>query len=191
MKKMAVILTGILMLSACKRAPQPRFPVMHTYRHDYTQSIIFNKARYAAEQKIFDSIMQADTLHRYYHTGIGMHYYYLSPRDTAGYSPREGDKVTLRYGLYYLLGDTIYTPDELGTRTYVTDKEEYFMGFRRAVKLLHKGEKAVFLVPSYAGYGLLGDGDRVPGNTPLRLYLEILDIRPDTSRSNNTQNPIP
>jgi len=181
MKKTAVILSLLFLWNACKREPAPRFPVMHTYRHDYSQSIVFNKARYAAEQKIFDSIMQADSLHHYYHTGLGIHYYYISPHDTTGYLPRPGDKVKLRYGLYYLLGDTIYTPDELGTRTYITDKEEYFMGFREAVKRLHKGEKAVFLVPSYAGYGLLGDGDRIPGNTPLRLYMEIIDIIPDTS----------
>jgi len=167
------------LLAACRHEPEPRFPVMHTYRHDYSHSIVFNKARYAAEQKIFDSIMKADTAHTYRHTGIGMHYYYLHRGDSTGYLPKNGDMVRLRYGLYYILGDTIYTPGELGIRDYRVDKEEYFMGFREAVKLLRKGDKAVFLVPSYAGYGLLGDGDRVPGNTPLKMTLEILDIQPE------------
>ena len=174
----------ILLLAACRRQPEPRFPVMHTYHHDYSRSIVFNKARYRAEQKIFDSIVKADTAHHYLNTGIGMRYYYLRRPDTTLPRPKPDDKVHVRYGIYYLLGDTIYTPDELGIKTYHVDKEEYFMGFREAIKLLRPGEEAVFLVPSYAGYGVLGDGDRIPGNTPLKLYVQLLEIEP---KKNNQQ----
>ncbi|NPA45736.1 MAG: hypothetical protein GXO24_00800 [Chlorobi bacterium] len=177
MKQGLIFLTVFFLLTACRHEPEPRFPVMHTYRHDYSRSIVFNKARYMAEQRLFDSLMRADTAHRYHHTGTGMHYYFLRRGDTSGPLPQPGDLVRLRYGLYYILGDTIYTPRELGERVYRVDKEEYFMGFREAVKHLHPGDKAVFLIPSYAGYGLLGDGDRIPGNTPLKMTLEIRDIK--------------
>ncbi len=178
MRRWLLSMASIVLLAACHRQPEPRFPVMHTYHHDYSRSIVFNKARYQAEQKIFDSIVRADTAHHYLTTGTGMRYYYLRRADTTLPHPKPDDLVRVRYGIYYLLGDTIYTPEELGVKLYRVDKEEYFMGFREAVKLLRPGEEAVFLVPSYAGYGLLGDGDRIPGNTPLRLYVQLLEIEP-------------
>ncbi len=174
-------LTGILLmffLFSCRQAPEPRFPVYRTYRKDYSASVYFNKKLFLTEQKLFDSIARADTAHRYRHNSMGMYYYFIRQNDTANYLPQKGDQVVMEYGLYYIEGDTIYLPEEIGIRTYTVDKEEYFAGLREAVKMMKEGEEAVFFVPSYLGYGLLGDAERIQGNTPLKLHLKIHKITP-------------
>jgi gliding motility-associated peptidyl-prolyl isomerase len=108
---------------------------------------------------------------------MGMYYYFIRKNDTVSYTPQKGDLVTMTYGIYYVEGDTIYLPEEIGVKTYTVDKEEYFAGLRAAVKMMKEGEEAVFYIPSYLGYGLLGDADRIAGNTPLKLHLKILEIQ--------------
>ena len=178
-KTFLYIVIPLLVLQACRDEIKPRFPVKHFHGHDYTFSIKFNKIRYRFEEKIFDSLMRADTLHHYHKTGYGMYYYYIKKNDSSRYYPQYADKVTLRYALTELEGDTIYNFDEIGTKIYTVDKEQYFAGLRNAVKLLKKGEEAVFMVPSYLGYGYLGDGNRIPSNFPFKLILKIIDIKPN------------
>jgi len=176
--KKNVLLLAFLLLISCREALKPRFPVQRTYRKDYSVSIYFNKKLFQAEQQIFDSIARADTTREWLRSDSGIRYYFLRKNDTATYFPQEGDLVRMNYGIYYVEGDTIYPPEEIGTKTYRVDKEEYFAGLREAVKLMKAGEEAVFFIPSYLGYGLMGDADRIPGNTPLQLYLKIYNITP-------------
>jgi len=178
MKKPVVFLLALMILAACQEPLKPRYPVHRTYRKDYRASVYFNKKLFMAEQKIFDSITRSQPEHDWKQSDTGMWYYFLTQNDTATYFPQEDDLVELTYGLYYVEGDTIYPPEQIGRRTYKVDKEEYFAGLREAVKLMKTGEEAVFYVPSYLGYGLLGDADMVPGNTPLKLYLKIYNITP-------------
>ncbi len=176
LNKILSIFMLIFFLISCREELKPRPPVYHTYRHDFSQSIRFNKVLYNIEQRWFDSIMKTDTIHQYLPTGIGMWWYRVKTNEKDTLRPEEGDVVTLTYSVQYINGDTIYDFKDTGIRDYVTDKEEFFFGFREAVKLLREGEEGIFLVPSYAGYGLLGDGDQIPGNTPLRMHLKILKI---------------
>ncbi len=168
----------MIFLYSCAREPQPRFPVRYNYRKDYSASIYFNKKLFNLEQKLFDSIIRADSLHHYAHNQMGMHYYFLKRNDSADYYPVKGDEVRMEYGIFYIENDTIYLPEEIGVINYRVDKEEYFAGLREAVKMMKEGEEAVFYIPSYLGYGLLGDADRIPGNTPLKLHLKIHKIIP-------------
>ncbi len=149
----------------------------HFYGHDLSYSIRFNKARYRFEEKLFDTIMKREQDKEWIQTGLGMPYYYKVRNEKDTLKPTYGYMVMMEYGIFTLGGDTIYSPSEIGTKTYAVDKEELFAGLREAVKMLSKGEEAVFLVPSYLGYGYLGDGERIPPNYPFRLNLKLLEIR--------------
>ncbi len=177
MKKIFISLFVSLMLFACREEIQPRFPVWRTYHKDYSASIYFNKKLFLAEQQLFDSIEKHNPGLKFYRDSSGIRFYYLKKNDSSRYFPQKGDWVKMNYGIYYIEGDTIYTPGEVGTVHYQVDKQEIFSGLRLAVKQLKKGEEAFFFIPSYLGYGLLGDGDRISGNTPLKVYLKIIEIK--------------
>ncbi len=187
MKKGILFLWVLIGLTGCREELKPRPPVYHTYRHDFSRSIMFNRVLYNMEQKLFDSIMKTDTLHRYRSTGIGMWWYHVKENPADSIHPAKGDWVEVTYMLQYLNGDTIYSFQDMGIKKYLTDKEEYFLGFREAVKLLKEGEEGVFFIPSYAGYGLLGDADRIPGNTPLIMKLKILKINKNQNKNEKNQ----
>jgi FKBP-type peptidyl-prolyl cis-trans isomerase len=49
-------------------------------------------------------------------------------------------------------------------------------GVEEAVMLMHVGDKAKVIVPSHLGYGLLGDKDKIPGNSSVYMELELLEV---------------
>lgn len=50
-------------------------------------------------------------------------------------------------------------------------------GMHEALKMLRKGEKALFIFPSYLAHGLLGDMNKVPPKSELIYEVNILDVQ--------------
>lgn len=80
------------------------------------------------------------------------------------------DTVTVRYRMEALNGKVIYPSEE---ETFVVGQNKPTVGLDRAVMELHRGSKARLIVPSSLGYGVVGDGDRVPARAVLVYHLEV------------------
>jgi len=87
------------------------------------------------------------------------------------------DIVTVEYTTCLLTGDTIYTSKDRGPKVFKVDRSDEVAGLNEAVKSLRKGGKAHVVIPSFLGYGLAGDGDRVLGKCSLAMTIEIVDIQ--------------
>ncbi len=57
------------------------------------------------------------------------------------------------------------------------DKSDEVVGLNEAVKSLRKGGKAHVVIPSFLGYGLAGDGERIRGKVSLAMTIEVVDIQ--------------
>ena len=87
------------------------------------------------------------------------------------------DIVTLEYTTCLLTGDTVYTSKVRGSKEFKVDKSDEVMGLNEAVKSLRKGGKAHVVIPSFLGYGLAGDGERIRGKVSLAMTIEVVDIQ--------------
>lgn len=107
-------------------------------------------------------------------TGTGLRMEVLS----AGSGPniKAKDIVTLKYTTCLLTGDTVYTSDEIGLKKFKVDKSEEPVGLNEAVKMLKKNSKAHVVIPSFLGYGVAGDGDRIKGKVSLAMTIEVVDV---------------
>ena len=56
------------------------------------------------------------------------------------------------------------------------DKQELLTGIREALKILKQGDIAVFIFPSYKAYGMYGDYNKIPPNTPIICSIEVKSI---------------
>lgn len=80
------------------------------------------------------------------------------------------DHVTVTYRLEALDGKVLYN----GQSDSVTlGKHLPNEGLDYALMQLHRGSKAIVIVPSSMGYGVRGDGDRVPARTVLIYDLTV------------------
>lgn len=92
------------------------------------------------------------------------------------YAPAKGNKldyedhVTVTYRLEALNGNVIYQEQ---TDTVTLGRHQPNEGLDNALRQLHRGSKARVIVPSAVGYGIAGDGDRVPARTVLVYNLKV------------------
>lgn len=80
------------------------------------------------------------------------------------------DSVTIHYTLTTLNGKTLYQDI---AESVVAGRNQVPTGLDAALLTLHYGSQATIIIPSEAGYGVVGDGDRIPARTVLIYELEI------------------
>ncbi len=177
MYKLLINISLILLFLSCKNNNQAaRNPIEHQKSHVDMESVRHNQDLNRREEAYISKMIAKDSTHQYFDSGHGFRYYYLKRNPNTRINSQAGDKVLLTYEIKDLSGNIIYSFDETGNKTYHVDHENYFRGFREAVKILKEGESAVFIFPSSAAYGFHGDEKKIGTNVPLILELRILKI---------------
>lgn len=94
----------------------------------------------------------------------------------SGATIQSEDEVTLNYTTLLLTGDTIYSSQESGPKKFCVDKSNEAEGLNEAVKRLKCHGKARLVIPSFLGYGLAGDGQRIKGKVSLAMIIEVVNV---------------
>jgi len=171
-----LILILLLLSFACKNNNQAvREPVQHNRSTVDMESVNHNKNLNKREEAYILKLITQDSLHHYINSGHGFWYFYKSKKE-SGQTVKPGDYVVLNYDIKDLSDNTIYSSKEIGEKKYLADHENYFRGFREAVKLLKEGEEAVFIFPSSAAYGYHGDEKKIGSNIPIKVDIKIIKI---------------
>ncbi len=173
-----IILLLILIQSfACKNNNQSaRPPVQHQRQTIDITSVNHNRNLKQKEETFIKQMIAKDNLHHYIDSGHGFWYYYTKTNKHERYLPKKGDKLSIKYEIRDLSNNIIYAEKEIGNKDYVVDHENYFRGFREAIKLLKEQEEAWFFFPSNAAYSFHGDENRIGQNIPLKVKINILKI---------------
>jgi FKBP-type peptidyl-prolyl cis-trans isomerase len=105
-------------------------------------------------------------------TPTGLYVEILEPGDGALFV--EGDRVALRYRTFLLSGEQIYSSDSADVKVFMVDRSEEIGALHEVAKMLRPGAKARLVIPSYLGYGVAGDGDRIQGLQPFMMEISVL-----------------
>ncbi len=87
-----------------------------------------------------------------------------------------GSVVRAEYAVNLLNGLEVYNSYDDGPLTFVTGRAEVINGLEEAILMMHKGDKAKVIIPSYLAYGLLGDDEKIPKRATLVYDIELTDI---------------
>jgi gliding motility-associated peptidyl-prolyl isomerase len=184
MRKLTLLVFLATAVFSCK-SPEARRPVMQKTSSYIDQSIERNKQLVAQEEEVINQIIEEDSTNTYISSPDGFWYYYQNEDTTATETPDFGDVVEFDYNIETLDGRTIYSEEELPTRTYAIDREELFTGLRQGLKLMNEGETVTFLFPSHKAFGFYGDKDRIGTNVPIRSTVTLNKINQENSNSIN------
>lgn len=157
----------------CKEI-KPRRPKDHSTKNFYKEVIEQNKKLNALEKSKIELFLKADTLQNYHVSPIGLWYTYIEKDTLNSEKPIKGDIVKVQYNITDMNNNIIYVPK---TTSYVIDKEDFVPGLQDGIKLMKKGETITFVIPSYRGYGVTGDGDRIGINQPIKSTLTLIEIK--------------
>jgi FKBP-type peptidyl-prolyl cis-trans isomerase FkpA len=106
-------------------------------------------------------------------TESGLKYMILEQGD--GSATQNGQKVTVNY--YGTLTDGTMFDNSFKSGqpfSFNLGQGRVIKGWDEGVALLKGGDQAVFFIPSELGYGKTGSGARIPGDSELIFYIEVL-----------------
>lgn len=179
MRVIPIIFVSILMLGC--HQPEARRPVSQKSGSFIKASAERNKKLNEAELSAIESIIESDSDKEYLSSENGFSYFYHTKNETDSILPEFGDKVYYRYNVSDLMGNVIYSEEEIGNRAYKMDQQELFTGLREGLKLMKAGETVTFLFPSQIAYGYYGDENRIGTNLPLRCKVSLDSINKNSS----------
>lgn len=183
MKNFALIILVLIVFTSCSNQ-EARKPIVRKTGSFINESIERNKLLNTAENSILLKKMQMDSIHEYVNSSNGFWYYYENKIDEEGYLPQRGDEVFYSHEIRRIDDSILYTMDELGTKSYLVDKEELITGLQDGIKLMKEGETVNFLFPSYKAYGYTGN-EKVAPNEPLIYKVQLIKINKLSKNESN------
>lgn len=92
-------------------------------------------------------------------------------------SAKSGDFATINFTVELLDGTICYTSDSLGVKKFKISYSDVESGLNQAIKMMHIGDKARFIMPPYIAHGLVGDEYKIPGRATIVYHVELLEIQ--------------
>jgi len=86
---------------------------------------------------------------------------------------RDGDRIVMKYQCDLLDGTKCYSSEETGPKELILGRSEMESGLNQGIRLLKPGGEAVFILPPYLAYGLVGDGKRIPSRAVIVYNINV------------------
>jgi len=108
-------------------------------------------------------------------TGTGLRYQIIN-RGVDPLADAE-DLATVNFKVYLLDGTLCYSSDSTGSESFTVDRDDVESGLHEGIKMLGKGGKAKFILPSHLAHGLKGDDSKIPSRSPVLYDIELIALK--------------
>jgi FKBP-type peptidyl-prolyl cis-trans isomerase len=99
--------------------------------------------------------------------------WYQIIKEGAGENFSDNDKVILDYECSLLDGTKCYSSKKLGPKEVILGRSEMEPGLNEALRMLKPGAEAIFIIPPFLAYGLIGDGKMIPSRAVIVYNVNI------------------
>jgi FKBP-type peptidyl-prolyl cis-trans isomerase FkpA len=86
----------------------------------------------------------------------------------------DNDKVVMDYECLLLDGTKCYSSKDLGPKELILGRSEMEPGLNEGLRLLRPGAEAIFIIPPFLAYGLIGDRKMIPSRAVIVYNVRIL-----------------
>jgi len=100
--------------------------------------------------------------------------WYQIIKEGSGKIISDNDKVIMNYQCSLLDCTKCYSSDNLGPKQIIVGRGEMEPGLNEGLKLLKPGAEAIFIIPPYLAYGLVGDRKMIPSRAVIVYIVNIL-----------------
>jgi FKBP-type peptidyl-prolyl cis-trans isomerase FkpA len=94
-------------------------------------------------------------------------------REGDGKTFSNNDKVVMDYECSLLDGTKCYSSKDLGPKELVLGRSEMEPGLNEGLRLLKPGAEAIFIIPPFLAYGLIGDRKMIPPRAVIVYNVDI------------------
>jgi FKBP-type peptidyl-prolyl cis-trans isomerase len=100
-------------------------------------------------------------------------FWYMVEKQGDGDYLKDNDRISMNYECYLLDGTFCYSSSESGPKEIILGRTEIEPGMNEGLKLLKRGAQAIFIIPPFLAYGLVGDGKKIPPETTIVYNVSI------------------
>jgi FKBP-type peptidyl-prolyl cis-trans isomerase len=104
-------------------------------------------------------------------TRTGLWYQIL--KNGEGETFREKDRIVFDYECTLLDGTKCYSSSDNGPKELILGRSEMEAGLNEGLRLLRPGSEAIFIIPPFLAYGLIGDRKLIPPRAVLVYHVRI------------------
>ena len=98
-------------------------------------------------------------------------------KEGTGKNFTENDKVVMNYDCSLLDGTKCYSSNDLGPKEVILGHTEMEHGMNEGLRLLKPGAEAIFIIPPFLAYGLIGDRKMIPSRAVIVYNVNILQSK--------------
>ncbi|MEY4111043.1 MAG: hypothetical protein RLZZ46_1398 [Bacteroidota bacterium] len=91
--------------------------------------------------------------------------------------PKPGNLVTINYNVKLLDGTECYSTRGKKPEVFKVEMAQVESGLHEGVQYLHKGDKAIFVLPPHLAHGLIGDQEKIPPMSSIIYEIELIEIQ--------------
>jgi FKBP-type peptidyl-prolyl cis-trans isomerase len=99
--------------------------------------------------------------------------WYNIEKEGSGTFLKDYDRIIFEYECSLLDGTQCYSSKELGPKEIILGKSELPAGLNEGLKLMKYGGVAIFIIPPFLAYGLIGDGKKIPPRATVVYNIQI------------------
>lgn len=105
-------------------------------------------------------------------TATGLWYCIL--KEGEGDLFKDNDRIVYNFQCLLLDGTECYNSSELGPQEIKLGMSELPSGLNEGFKYLRQGSEAIFILPPFLAYGLIGDGRKIPPRSTLVYNIQVI-----------------
>ncbi len=99
--------------------------------------------------------------------------WYMIQKPGTGEYLKDNDRVIINFECYLLDGTPCYSSSEQGPKDIIIGRTGLEPGMNEGLKLLKRGSEAIFIIPPFLAYGLVGDGKKIPPRSTIVYNVRI------------------
>jgi FKBP-type peptidyl-prolyl cis-trans isomerase FkpA len=101
--------------------------------------------------------------------------WYSVRNEGTGEYLKDYDRIVMNYECSLLDGTVCYSSSDLGPKEVILGKTDIEPGMNEGLRLLKPGGEALFILPPFLAYGLVGDGKKIPPRTVIVYTVRITE----------------
>jgi FKBP-type peptidyl-prolyl cis-trans isomerase len=100
--------------------------------------------------------------------------WYLIKFEGDGKYLKDNDRIKMEYECELLDGTVCYSSEKLGPKLVILGRTDIEPGLNEGLRLLKPGAEALFILPPFLAFGLVGDGKKIPPRTVIVYSVRVL-----------------
>jgi FKBP-type peptidyl-prolyl cis-trans isomerase FkpA len=86
---------------------------------------------------------------------------------------KDNDRIIMDYECTLIDGTLCYSSADLGPKEIILGKTSIETGLNEGLRMLKSGSEALFILPPFLAYGLVGDGKKIPPRTIILYSVSV------------------